>query len=140
MKAFPLFLFLLIISLSFVFATPPQLPMIVSGDAYINDNLAKIGTEITAVVNGEKVIEIETTEKGKFNFLLQKLNEGDVAKLYVDGIDANQNISYKSGDFKQLTLKVDKSYLFYYLGAALILILGTGIIWKYKKPKKHGKK
>lgn len=140
MKVFPLFLFLLIISSGFVFAAPPQLPMIVSGDVSINDRFAKIGTEISAIINGEKVIEIETSEKGKFSFLLQKLNEGDVAKLYVDGIYTNQSISYKSGDFQQLSLKVDKSYLFYYLGVALILILGTGIIWKYKKPKRHGKK
>jgi len=139
MKASPLFLFLLIISLGFVSAVP-QLPMIVTGNVSINDNPAKIGTEISAVVNGEKVIEIETTEKGKFNFLLQKLNEGDEAKLYVDGIYSEQTISYKNGDFQQLSLKADKSYLFYYLGAALILILGTGIIWKYRKPKKHGKK
>jgi len=140
-KIILLFLLLLSIIISFsLISAVPQLPMIVTGNVSINDNPAKIGTEITAVVNGEKVIGIETTEKGKFNFLLQKLNESDEAKLYVDGIYSEQTISYKSGDFKQLTLKVNKSYLFYYLGAALILILGAGIIWKYKKPKIHGKK
>ena len=139
MKTLSLFLFVLVFSISLISAIP-QLPMIVTGNVSINENPAKIGTEISAVVNGEKVIEIETTEKGKFDFLLQKLNEGDEAKLYVDGIYSEQIVSYKSGGFQQLSLKIDKSYLFYYIGAVLVLILGIGIIWKYRKPKRHGKK
>ena len=140
MKTFFLFLFLLIISSSFVLATPPQLPMIVSGEVYINDKSAKIGTEINAMIGNEEVASSDVSERGKFTLLLQKLDEGQKVGFFVDGIYANQSISYKSGDFKQLTLKVDKSYFFYYIGAALILILGAGIIWKYKKPIKHGKR
>lgn len=139
MKAPFLFLFFLIIISSFIFAAPPQLPMIISGNASINDKPAKIGTEISAVLNNEEVAKIEISEAGKFTLLLQKLEENQKIDFYVDGIYTNQSILYKSGSFQQLSLKVDKSYIFYYLGAALILILGTGIIWKYRKPKKHGK-
>ena len=140
MKAFPLFLFFLIINSGFVLAAPPELPMIVSGDVYINDKPAKIGTEITALVNNEEVTSSEVSEAGKFTLLLQKLEEGQEVGFYVDGIFTNESISYKNGDFQQLSLKVNKSYLFYYLGAALIILLAAGIIWKYKKPNRRQRK
>lgn len=139
MKTSSLFLLVLIFSISLISAVP-QLPMIVTGNVSINDKPAKIGTEITAVVNEEKVIEIEITEKGKFSLLLQKLEEGQKVDFYIEGIYTNESVLYKNGDFQQLSLKAEKSYLIYYLGVALVLILGVGIIWKYKKPKKHGKK
>jgi len=132
MKVLPLFLFLLIISLSFVFAEPPQLPMIVSGNVSINDKPAKIGTEISAMINGSEVAKTEVSEAGKFTLLLQKLDEGQEVSFYIDGIDTNQSISYKSGDFQQLSLKVEKSYLIYYLGVALILLILGLLIWKKK--------
>lgn len=140
MKALTLFLFLLILSSSFVLAVPPQLPMIISGEAYINDKPAKIGIEISAMLNSERVAKTEISEDGKFTLLLQKLDEGQEVRFYVDGIYTNQSISYKSGDFQQLTLKVDKSYLIYYFGAALIILLGSGIIWKYRKPNRRQRK
>jgi hypothetical protein len=141
MKSFLfLFLFLLVISSGFILAAPPQLPMIVSGDVSINSGPAKIGTEVSAMANGNEVANTETSEMGEFTLLLQRLDEGQEVSFYIDGIDANQTISYKSGDFQQLSLKVDKSYLIYYLGGALIILLGAGIIWKYRKQKKHGKK
>ncbi len=140
MKAFPLILFLLIISSGFVLAAPPELPMIVSGDVYINDKPAKIGTEITAKIGEEEITSVKVSEKGSYTFLLQKLNEEGIVKLYVDGIDTGESVTYKSGDFEQLTLKVEKSYLVYYLGVALILLIVGLLIWKQKLIKKRRKK
>lgn len=110
--------------------------MITSGDVYINEKPAKIGTQVSARVNNEEVAETKTTETGKFTLLLQKLNENDIVKIYVDGIDSQQSISYKSGDFRQLTLKVEKSSIFYCIlgGVAILAILI--IIWKVKSKKK----
>jgi hypothetical protein len=139
MKSSVLFLLVLIFSTSFIYAVP-QLPEIVTGNVYINNKPAKVGTEITALMNGEEINKIQITEKGKFELLLQKLEENQEVDFYVDGIYANQNISYKSGDFQQLTLKVEKSYLIYYIIGALALIIVGVLIWKYKKHKKHGKK
>lgn len=133
MKSFTLLLFLLIISSSFIFAAPPELPVIVSGEVYINEKPAKAGTEITAFVNGEEVSKFEVTEKGKFTLLLQKLNENDNVSFYVDDIDTGESISYESSGFEQLTLKIEKSYLVYYLGVALILLIVGFVIWKRKK-------
>ena len=133
MKSFSLLLFLLIISSSFILAAPPELPMIVSGDVYINDKPAKVGTGITAFVNSEEVVSSSVGEAGMFTILLQKLEEGQEIEFYVDGISANESISYKNGDFKQLTLKVEKSYFVYYLGVALILLIAGFVIWKRKK-------
>lgn len=132
MKAFSLFLFLLIISSSFILAVP-ELPMIVSGDVYINDKPAKVGTGITAFVNGEEVVSSSVGEAGMFTILLQKLEEGQEVEFYVDGIFTNESISYESSGFEQLTLKVEKSSLFYYLGVALILLIVGFVIWKQKK-------
>ena len=135
------FVFLLVVFLMsiiffshFVLTVPeiPQLPMIVSGEVYINDKPAKIGTEITAKI-GEEVTSLEVSEEGKFTLLLQKLEENQEVRFYVDGISANESISYKSGGFEQLTLKIEKSYLIYYLGAALILLITGFLIWKRKK-------
>lgn len=126
------FLFLLIISSSFILAAPPELPMIISGNVSINDKPAKVGTDITAILNGEQVSETEVSEAGTFTLLLQKLEEGQEVGFFVDGIDSNQTISYKSSDFQQLTLKVEKSYLIYYLGAVLILLIIGLLIWKKK--------
>ncbi len=141
MKVLPIFLFLfLMIFLGIVSAAPPQLPMIVSGNVSINDRPAEVGTEITAMLNGEKIADSEVSEEGKFSMLLQKLEEGQEASFYVDGIYTNESISYKSGDFKQLTLKVEKSYLIYYFGVALVLVVAGLLIWKRKLILKRKKK
>ncbi|MFH1918146.1 MAG: hypothetical protein ABIJ14_03545 [Nanoarchaeota archaeon] len=136
MKTSSLFLLILILSISPIYAVP-ELPMIISGDAYINDKPAGIGTEITVMANGEEINKIQTTETGKFNLILQKLANNQSVDFYVDGISANESISYKSGDFKQLSLKVEKSYLVYYFGVTLLLLIGAGIIWKGKSTKKR---
>lgn len=133
MKAFPLFFFLLIISSSFVLAAPPELPMIVSGDVYINDKPARVGTEITAKIGEEEITSVKVSEKGNYTFLLQKLEGEGVIKLYVDDIDTGESVTYESGGFEQLTLKVEKSYLVYYLGVALVLLIIGSLIWKRKK-------
>ena len=134
MKKISLFLFLLVTSMIFVSAVP-QLPMIISGNASINGGPAKIGTEVSARVNGDDVSKIKISDEGKFTLLLQKLEENQEVGFYVDGIYANETVSYKSGDFKQLSLKVEKSYILYYLLAVIAtLLLTTGIlIWKKKR-------
>ncbi len=137
MKSFILVFFLLIISLSFIYAVP-ELPMIITGNVSINDKPADIGTEITARANNEEIIKFKINEKGKFNFVLQKLKDNQKINFYVDGISANKTLSYKSGDFKQLTLKIEKSYLsYYFIGITIILVIIL-IIWKRKliQPKK----
>jgi len=111
----------------------PELPMIVNGEVYINDKPAKIGTDVTARVNGQEVVEFEVTEKGKFNLLLQKLDKSDEVEFFVDGILNEEVVIYQSGDFKQLTLKVEKSYFVYYLGGVVLLLIGGFLIWKQKK-------
>ncbi len=140
------FVFLLVVFLMsiiffshFVLAVP-ELPMIVSGDVYINDKPAKIGTEITAKMEGEEVVSVEISEKGSYTFLLQKLEGKGVIKLYVDDIDTGESVTYESGGFEQLTLKVEKSYLVYYLGVALVLLIIGIVIWKQKLTKKRRKK
>lgn len=136
-KTSSLFLSVLICSiiLSQFISAVPQLPMIVTGNVSINDKPAKIGTEVSARLNlnSEEVENVKTTEKGKFNFLLQNLNENDIVAIYVDNIYSGQNIPYKSGDFQQLNLKVDKSYLIYYIGG--IIALAVILTWKFKKIK-----
>ena len=118
--------------ISFVSAIP-QLPMIVNGEVYINDKPAKTGTEIMAVLGEDEVNKVEITEKGKFTLLLQKLNKNDKLDFYVDDIYTNQSVIYQSGDFKQLTLKVEKPYFIYYFGGALIIFSLMGfLIWKQK--------
>lgn len=126
------FLVSIIICSNFISAVP-ELPMIVSGNVSINDKPAKIGTQVSAEVNGKEIIKFKTTEIGKFTILLQKLNEGDNIKLYIDGIDSQQNISYKSSDFKQLSLKVEKPYLIYYIIGVVIALVIISIVWKQKK-------
>ncbi|MEX2017580.1 MAG: hypothetical protein WD876_03845 [Candidatus Pacearchaeota archaeon] len=135
-----IFVLIILLSFSFINAAPPQLPMIVSGDVYINDNPAKIGTEITAMFNDEEVASSEVSEVGKFTLLLQKLEEGQEIQVFVDGIYTNESIFYKSGDFQQLTLKVEKSYLIYYFGVALVLLIAGLLIWKQKSTLKRKKK
>lgn len=132
MKKFFLFFLILVISSSLAYAVP-ELPMIVTGEARINENPAKIGTEITAKVNEKVATKVEVKEKGKFTLLLQNLNSDNEVKFYVDNIDTLQSIRYKSGDFKQLTLKVEKSYLVYYLTGGLIALVAILAIWRFKR-------
>ena len=141
MKAgFFLLVFILLVFPNFISAAPPELPLIVSGEVYINEKPAKAGTEITAFVNGEEVSKFEVTEKGKFTLLLQKLNEKDNVSFYVDNIYSGESVKYESGDFEQLTLKVEKSYLVYYLGVASVLLVAGFVIWKRKLIPKRRKK
>src|SRR3989344_9432337 len=76
----------------------PELPTIVSGEVYINEKPAKIGTEIKAELNGNEIVKTKTIEKGKFTILLQNLKENDSVKFYVNNIDSGQSVFYKSGD------------------------------------------
>ena len=115
----------------------PELPTIVSGEVYINEKPAKIGTEIKAELNGNEIVKTKTIEKGKFTILLQNLKENDSVKFYVNNIDSGQSVFYKSGDFKQLTLKVEKSYLTYYAIGGIIALAVALIIWKIKLKKHH---
>ncbi len=141
-KLFLLFFFTLVLTINFnlVLAAPPELPMIVSGDVYINDRPARTGTEITAKIGEQEITSVKVSEKGSYTFLLQKLNDSDIVRLYVDDIDTGKSVTYKSGDSGQLTLKVDKSYLVYYLGVALVLLIIGIVIWKQKLTKKRRKK
>ena len=129
---FLIVLLILIAGFSIVSAIP-ELPMIVNGEVYINDKPAKIGTEIKAILGEDVVSEFEVTERGKFNLLLQKLDKSDEVEFFVDDIYTNQSVIYQSGDFQQLTLKVEKSFLIYYLGGVVLLLIGGFLIWKQKK-------
>ena len=73
----------------------PALPEIISGEVYINNNPAKVGTVITANIDEKEVANSEVTDTGKFTLLLQNLNEGDTINLYVDNINTDQSIVYK---------------------------------------------
>ena len=132
MKFFSILFLLLIFSVSLISAVP-ELPMIVAGDVYINDKPAKVGTDIIAKISGEKIVEFEVTEKGKFNLLLQKLDKGDEVEFFVNKINSGQSVIYNSGDFEQLTLKVEQSYLIYYIIGFVILLGVIFRIWKRKK-------
>ncbi|MDO8622706.1 MAG: hypothetical protein Q7R52_00500 [archaeon] len=126
------FFLVVVICLKIVSAVP-ELPMIVSGNVSINDKPAKIGTSVSVELNGKEIIKVKTTEIGKFTILLQKLNEENNITIYVDGIDSSQSIAYKSGDFRQLSLKVEKSYLIYYIIGVVIALAIIFIAWKPKK-------
>ncbi len=135
MKKLFLFFIFLIISVSFVTAVP-KLPVIVSGKVYINDKIAPIGTEITAITDGKEVANFKVATKGEFSFLIQKLEEGKLIKFYVDGIDTNVEVDYKSGDFQNLDLAVEKSYSIYVIGGLIALLIALGVIfliWKLKR-------
>ena len=129
MKKFFLFFLILVISSSFVNAIP-ELPMIISGNVTINDKPAKVGTEITARVVDNEVNKVTVAEKGKFTFLLQKLNENDKVDLYVDGINSEVSVDYKSSDYQNLALAVEKPYWIYYSLGGLIGLCLVFLIWK----------
>lgn len=135
MKIFFFIFFILIISVSFVNAVP-NLPVIISGKVYINEKNAAIGTEITAIADGKEVVNFRVATKGEFTFLIQKLEEGKLIKFYVDGIDTGVTVNYKTGDYQNLNLAVEKSYLIYYTGGLIALLIALGaifLIWKLKK-------
>jgi len=129
---FLLSLFILIAGSTLATAIP-ELPMIVNGEIYINDKPAEIGTGVKAILGEDVVSEFEVAERGRFNLLLQKLDKGDEVEFFVDDIWANQSVIYQSGDFKQLTLKVEKSYLVYYFSGVIILLIIGFVMWKRKK-------
>ncbi len=135
MKKLFLFFIISLLTISFVTAVP-NLPVIISGKVYINEKIAPIGTEITATTDGKEVANFKVATKGEFSFLIQKLEEGKLIKFYVDGIDTNVEVNYKSGDFQDLDLAVEKSYLGYYIIGGLIALLVLGaifLIWKLKR-------
>ncbi len=135
MKKFFLFFLFLIITISFVNAIP-NLPVIISGKVYINEKIAPIGTEITAITDGKEVANFKVATKGEFSFLIQKLEEGKLIKFYVDCIDTNVEVDYKSGDFQNLDLAVEKSYSIYVIGGLIALLIALGVIfliWKLKR-------
>ncbi len=107
MKTLFFFFLILIISSSLVYSIP-ELPMIISGDVNINEKPAKIGTKIIAKVDDKEITKVEIKEEGKFTFLLQKLNEGDIVKIYVDNIDTEKEITFSSGGMEKLDLNVKK--------------------------------
>jgi len=136
MKKLFLFFLILIISISFVNAVP-NLPVIISGKVYINEKVAPVGTEITAIADGKEVANFEVAAEGQFSFLIQKLEEGKLVKFYVDGIYSGKSLNYKSGEFEKFDLNVEKIDQSYYIVGgliALLIVIGAIIvIWKVKR-------
>lgn len=131
---FSITLFILLSSL-FVATALPELPMIISGNVYINDKVAKDGTKITAKI-GDKEIADAVASKGRFTLLLQQLKKNAVVRFYVDDIDANTDVKYESTGYKTLELRVKKSSIAPYLIATLIaLVIFAILILKWKSSK-----
>jgi len=121
MKKFFFFFLILIISSSFVYSIP-ELPMIISGNITINEKPAKPGTKIIAKIDDKEITKFELKEQGKYTFLLQKLNEGDTVKLYVDNIDTEKEVKFKSGDMQKLDLNVKKR------GILIDIVIGVSFL------------
>jgi hypothetical protein len=140
MKIFGWF-FILIICLGFFSASslssiPQKIPMVVSGQAYMNGEPADAGVEITAKVNDDEIDRAVTEDDGRFAFAFQNLNEGDKIEFYVDGIYAdgvNETLYYHGSSFNRLTLEVEKSYRNYYIICGILLAIIGYVFWRKSK-------
>ena len=135
---FSIVIFILLNS-SFVATALPELPMIISGNVYINDRIAKDGTKITAKI-GDKEVANAVASKGQFTLLLQQIEKNAVVRFYVDNIDANTEIKYESTGYKTLELRVKKASINPYLITTLIALVIFAILilkWKSSKIKKR---
>ena len=129
----------IILNSVFVVTALPELPMIISGNVYINDKIAADGTKITAKI-GDKEIANAVASKGQFTLLLQQIEKNAVVRFYVDGIDTNTDVTYESTGYKTLELRVKKASITPYLTAAFIaLVIFAILILKWKSSKTKSK-
>jgi len=91
---------------------PAPVPAAYYGDVTINGDPAPVGTEITAVVNGEERGSIVVSEAGSYggpNALDEKLvvedaSPGEEVTFVVRGVAADETVSWESGDVRQVDL------------------------------------
>ena len=81
----------------------PLLPMIVEGRIIINGKLAPAGTLITANIDGTTRAHYTLLEEG--NYLLtipgNRTDEGKIIFFYVNGINTNKTLRWKSGNITE---------------------------------------
>lgn len=98
-----------ILLVSLAAAQPPSLPLVVNGTVKIDDELAPVGTLVTAEMDGETV-DYELTEPGKYGLSVPG-TIGDYwkeVKFYVDGIPMDQTAKWKAGDIVNIDFSISE--------------------------------
>lgn len=120
------FLFFFIIFAEIAIAQPPLIPFTVKGSVYIDGNPAPVGTVITAKIGDEEVSEFNITNEGLYaiGIGVTPENQGETAKLYVNGIETESSVVLKSGEVETVDLFVSTPLgnVWYYVVAVLIVI------------------
>lgn len=139
---FPVSLLLCVFLFSFftVYASAqlPSLPHTIRGSVYIDGSPAPLGTMITAKIGDETVSEFNITNQGLYAIGIETsvANQGEVVKLYVNGIDANASVVLKSGEIETVDLSVvppSADDIWLWLIAALLIVVIIIIIVKYRR-------
>ena len=134
---FFLFGIILIVLAVSAFAVP-ELPMIISGNAVINEKPAVSGTRISIHADGKEISSTSVTD-GKFSALAQQVKEGTKLEIYVDGIKSSESVEYKSGDYKEINVSARKTELWVYLlivSGGIVVIILVLLLWKFKSGKR----
>jgi PGF-pre-PGF domain-containing protein/PGF-CTERM protein len=89
----------------------PDLPAAYYGDVTVNGDPAPEGTEITAEIDGEARGSIEVTTAGEYggpDAFDEKLEvegeSGDEVTFVVDGVEAEETVTWESGDVREVGL------------------------------------
>lgn len=140
---FPLGFLFCLIFLFFVFAADagaqlPSIPHTVKGGVYIDGNPAPVGSTITAKLGNETVSEFNITNEGLYaiGIGVTPENQGETAKLYVNGIETEASVVLKSGEVETVDLFVSTPLgnVWYYVVAVLIVIaVLILVVLKYRR-------
>ncbi len=90
-------------------SSQPEIPLVVMGEVFIDEMPASNGTVVTAVMEGEELEPVILKGDNMYALVIGGTTENDAGKvisLYVNGIDTDQTVSWKSGEIKELDLYV----------------------------------
>lgn len=133
-----LFVLVILVSAQTVSAIP-ELPMIMSGKVYIDDEIAPEGTKLIAKSGKTIIADVTIAQDGSYSLLLQDMQKGDKARFYVNGLKSDPEVFYESSSYEEIDIRAKTPPYALYAGGAVLAAGGiAGIIWKKKKsPKKQ---
>jgi len=141
MKFFPIFILTLICFTSLVYAADmPGLPMVIQGQATINEKLAPAGTLISVKIDEEVIKEYTLTQEG--DYILTISPSQGTLELYINNLFTNKTIEFESGKIEKIDLNLEtkKDSWFYWLVGIIVTLILFFVFFLKRKKSKHFKK
>ena len=123
----------------------PLLPMIIEGNIIIDGKPAPVSTLIEAKIDDNVRVQYTLVEEGKYLLTIpgNKTDEGKTIYFFVNGINTNKTLTWKSGNVTQnmdfILYTKPRIDILPLIGVVVVIIIGIIFLsYKFKFRRKRG--